>query len=81
MTLAPQPLAMDGKCAFAVSVGGAGKAPDAKPAHHITVNGTTYGFLGPVPKLLFRVIPRSAARADRLWAEHQDRLHPTQAPA
>jgi hypothetical protein len=72
---------MDGKCAFAVYVGGATKAPDAKPGYTITVNGTTYGFLGPVPKLLFRLIPGSAARADRLWAEHQARFHPSQAQA
>ena len=74
MTTSPDQLAMDGRCAFAVSVGGAAKAPDARPRHTITRNGTTYGFLGPVPKLLFRIVPGSAARADRLWAEHQTPL-------
>lgn len=64
-------LAMDGKCAFAVSVGGAARAPDADPNHTVTRNGVTYGFLGVVPKTLFRIIPGSAARADRLWAKHQ----------
>ena len=62
-------LAFDGKCAFAVSVGGAAKAPDANPKYTVTVNGTTYGFLGVVPKVLFQIIPGSAARADRAWAK------------
>lgn len=69
-TNTPTPLAMDGKCAFAVSVGGAAKAPDANPKHTLTRNGTTYGFLGVVPKVLFQLIPGSAARADRLWERH-----------
>lgn len=64
-------MAFDGKCAFAVSVGGAAKAPEAKPKYTVTRNGVTYGFLGIVPKVLFQAIPGSAARADRLWAKAQ----------
>jgi hypothetical protein len=67
----PIQTAFDNKCAFAVSVGGAAKAPDANPKYFVEKNGTTYGFLGAVPKFLFQVIPGSAARADRLWAKAQ----------
>lgn len=58
----------DGKCAFAVSVGAVKSAPDHKPRWTTTRNGKTYGFLGPVPKLLFLAIPGSAARAHARWA-------------
>jgi hypothetical protein len=61
-------LAFDGKCAFAVSLGAGAKAPDADPKYTVTTNDTTYAFVGFVPKLLFRLIPGSAARADRAWA-------------
>lgn len=64
-------MAFDGKCAFAVSVGAAAKAPDANPNYTVTANGTTYGFLGIVPKTLFQIIPGSAARADRAWVKAQ----------
>lgn len=62
-------LAFDGKCAFAVSLGAAAKAPDADPKYTVTRNGTTYAFVGIVPKVLFQLIPGSAARADRAWAK------------
>ena len=58
----------DGKCAFAVSVGATDKAPEAKPQHTLVCDGRTYGFLGPVPKLLFRLVPGSERRAHRAWA-------------
>lgn len=60
-----------GKCAFAVSFGGAAKAPDAKPKYTLTIDGKTYGFFGAVPRALFKMIPGSAARADRKFAENQ----------
>ena len=67
-------LAFDGKCAFAVSIGGAGRgAPNANPKYSITRNGTTYGFFTIVPKVLFQLIPGSAARADRAWCRAQTR--------
>ncbi|KGN30232.1 hypothetical protein N802_09485 [Knoellia sinensis KCTC 19936] len=61
------PTEFDGKCAFAISVGAVDSAPEHKPTHTLTRDGRTYGFLGPVPKLLFRIIPGSAARAHRRW--------------
>jgi len=64
-------LAFDGKCAFAVSLGAGAKAPDANPKYSVTKNDTTYAFVGLVPKLLFQIIPGSAARADRAWARAQ----------
>ena len=62
-------LEFDGKCAFAMSVGGAKHAPDAKPRYTVTKNGKTYGFVGAVPKALFQLIPGSAERADAAWAK------------
>jgi YHS domain-containing protein len=59
----------DGKCAFAVSMGSA-KAPDGKPAHSLVKNGHTYYFSAAVPKLLFRIIPGSEARARARWEKH-----------
>lgn len=53
----------DGKCAFAVSVGAPHKAPDAKPEYTLVKDGKTYGFLSPVPKFLFRILPGSTKRA------------------
>lgn len=64
-------MAFDGKCAFAVSVGGAKSAPDASIKYTVTKNGKTYGFLGAVPKTLFQIIPGSAERADRAWDKYQ----------
>ncbi|WP_125568310.1 hypothetical protein [Nocardioides baekrokdamisoli] len=69
-----QTMAFDGKCAFAVSVGGIRSAPDANPKYFVEKNGTTYGFLGAVPKTLFQIIPGSAARADAAWARAQASL-------
>ncbi|WP_116205280.1 hypothetical protein [Amycolatopsis circi] len=58
----------DGKCAFALSLGPAGKAPAGKAQHALEVDGKTYYFVGAVPKLLFRLIPGSRERAERRWA-------------
>ncbi len=66
-----EPLAFDGKCAFAVSVGGAQKAPAANPKYTVTKDGRTYGFVGAVPKVLFQLIPGSAARAEKAWVKSQ----------
>ena len=57
-----------GKCAFAMSVGSAAKAPDGKPKYSLVKDGKTYFFFGAVPKLLFQAIPGSAARAQAHWA-------------
>ncbi len=57
----------DGKCAFAVSVRSPEGAPEHKPQYTLTRGDRTYGFLGPVPKALFQIIPGSAERAHRKW--------------
>jgi len=59
----------DGKCAFATSLGPPSKAPRGKPKHTLEVDGKTYVFFGAVPKLLFRLIPGSAERAEAHWAK------------
>ncbi|WP_300681465.1 hypothetical protein [Nocardioides sp.] len=69
-------IAFNGVCAFAVSVGGAAKAPEAKPQYTLTRDGVTYGFLGAVPRLLFRILPGSAERAQRYWSAYQHE-HPS----
>jgi hypothetical protein len=67
-----QNVAFDGKCAFALSAGaGPDKAPAGDPKHALEVDGTTYLFKAAVPKLLFKAIPGSAARAQRKWAASQ----------
>ena len=38
-----------GKCAFAMSVGSAAKAPDGKPKYSLVKDGKTYFFFGAVP--------------------------------
>ncbi|MER6126510.1 hypothetical protein ABT173_28625 [Streptomyces sp. NPDC001795] len=58
----------DGKCAFALSVGPAEKAPLGNPKHVLVKDGKTYVFAGAVPKWLFQIIPGSAARAHKHWA-------------
>lgn len=60
-------LEFDGKCAFAVSVGGPSRAPAANPRFTLAKDGKTYGFSGAVPRALFRIIPGSAVRAQRAW--------------
>lgn len=69
--MSSETIEFDNKCAFAVMVGGAAKAPEAKPAHSVSRDGKTFGFSGAVPKALFQVIPGSANRAQRAWAKAQ----------
>jgi YHS domain-containing protein len=56
-----------GKCAFAMSVGGTAKAPNGNPKYSLAKDGKTYFFSGAAPKLLFQIIPGSAARAEAHW--------------
>lgn len=65
-------IACDGRCAFAVSLGGVAKAPAANPKYTVEKNGKTYGFVGLIPKLIFQAIPGSAKRADKAWAKRQN---------
>lgn len=58
----------DGRCAFALSVGPASKAPAGKAKHTLVKDGKTYVFAGGVPMWLFKVIPGSAERAEKRWA-------------
>ena len=61
-----------GKCAFALSAGApAAKAPAGNPKHTLVVDGKTYVFKAAVPKLLFKLIPGSAERAQKKWAASQ----------
>ncbi|WP_422935389.1 hypothetical protein [Sinomonas sp. P47F7] len=60
----------DGKCAFALSVGPAAKAPEGKPEHILVRDGKTYVFSAAVPKWLFQIIPGSADRAQKNWASN-----------
>lgn len=57
----------DGKCAFALSVAAADKAPDGKAKHLLVKDGKTYVFAAAVPKWLFMAIPGSAERARKRW--------------
>ena len=59
----------DGRCAFALSLGPADKAPQGKSDCTLEHEGHTYVFSGAVPLFLFSVLPGSAARAQRHWAE------------
>ena len=61
--------AFDGKCAFALSMGPADKAPQGKPEYALERDGQTYLFMGAVPRFLFTVIPGSAKRAQEHWAK------------
>jgi hypothetical protein len=58
--------AFDGECAFAVSLGKSGVEGTAKTT--LVVSDTTYHFSNPVAKMLFRVLPNRAAKADAAWA-------------
>ncbi|PSR65784.1 hypothetical protein C8258_21300 [Nocardia sp. MDA0666] len=66
-----QPPEFDGKCAFAVSAAGVERAPTGKSKHTVVEDGKTYVFGGAVPKLLFRLLPGSARRAQARWAAGQ----------
>ena len=56
-----------GKCSFAMSLGGPARAPEGKPKYSLVKDGKTYYFMGAVPRLLFQLIPGSAARAQAHW--------------
>ena len=54
----------EGHCAFAVSTG---KLDVKGGGHTLTANGKTYVFSNPVAKLLFRLLPGRAKKADANW--------------
>ncbi len=56
----------DGQCAFAVSTGKLGV--DGSLRHRLDQDGRTYLFKNGAAKLLWRLLPGRAARADEVWA-------------
>lgn len=62
----------DGRCAFALSLGPAEKAPLGNPDCTLDVDGRTLVFVGAVPRFLFRLIPGSAERAKRHWEQRAE---------
>lgn len=62
----------DGKCALAVGLGPASKAPAGKAKHSLEIDGKTYYFAAGAAKALFKLIPGSLARAQKHWdaAQH-----------
>ena len=57
----------DGQCAFAVSTGKLGVV--ASPNHTIETDGRTYAFKNGAARLLWRVLPGRAAKADQVWGD------------
>ncbi len=53
-----------GMCAFAVSTGKT-NVPGGK--HVVTIDGKTYAFSNAVAKLLFKILPNRAKKADAVW--------------
>ncbi len=60
-------LGYDGECAFALSTGKRGVA--GSPKHTIVDGETTYQFSNGVARLLWKVLPNRAAKADEVWAQ------------
>ena len=60
----PQP-EYDGECAFAMSLG---RQADGKESQQITEGDKVYYFANPVAKLIWKVMPNRAAKADAEWA-------------
>ncbi|MFS4456975.1 hypothetical protein [Maribacter sp. 2304DJ31-5] len=58
-------LEYDGKCAFALSLGKT--PPVTKEKYTLTKNGRTFSFLNPVAKFLFKILPNSIEKADKVW--------------
>lgn len=55
----------DGECAFALSLG---RQADGKESQQITEGDRVYYFANPVAKLIWKVMPNRAAKADENWA-------------
>ena len=62
----------DGKCALAMGLGPASKAPAGKAAHSLEIDGKTYLFAAGPAKMLFKLIPCSLARAQKHWDAAQN---------
>ena len=60
-----QSLAFDGKCAFAVSLGK--EAPVTTGKYTLTKDGTTYTFLNPIAKFLFKLSSKNIEKAHKAW--------------
>ena len=60
-------LEYNGNCAFALSTGKTGVEGEAI---YLTKNNKTYDFSNPVAKLLFRVLPGRAEKANALWNQN-----------
>lgn len=54
----------DGKCAFAVSTG---KTDVTGGKHELIVDGKRYVFSNSVARLLFKILPNRAEKADQVW--------------
>ena len=57
--------AFDGQCAFAVSTGKLGVIGSTR--HRVEADGRTYLFKNGAARLLWRLLPGRAARADQVW--------------
>ncbi len=57
----------DGECAFAISTGKRGVA--GSPKHTIIDGDRTYQFSNGVARLLWKVLPNRAAKADEVYRE------------
>lgn len=60
-------LEYDGECAFAVSTGKREVA--GSPKHAVVDGDKTYQFSNRVARLLWKVLPNRAAKADAVWAQ------------
>ncbi len=56
----------DGQCAFAISTGKLGV--DGSQRHRLDDGGRTYLFKNGAAKLLWRLLPGRAAKAEEVWA-------------
>lgn len=56
----------DGECAFAVSTGKRGVT--GSPKHQLKAEGKTYLFKNGAARLLWKVLPNRAAKAEQVWA-------------
>lgn len=60
-------LEYDGECAFALSTGK--RAVAGSPKHTVVDGEKTYQFSNGVARLLWKVLPNRAAKADEVWAQ------------
>ncbi len=56
----------NGQCAFAVSTG---KTDVEGGKGYTVIKGKKYAFSNPVAKLLFKVLPNRAEKADAVWSK------------